>query len=92
MFQFTENIEKSKICMYLTILLIAVWGFLYSIAYVFQKVVDMRNRYRFGVLFYPDEILTQINPNLILNTIKLTGSSQVIAFIFINLVGLGMLI
>jgi hypothetical protein len=92
MFQFNENIDKSKNCMYITILMISIWGFLYSIAFVLQKVVDMRNRYKFGVLFYPDEALKQINPNLILNTIKLSLSWEVGVFLFLSLVGLALLI
>jgi hypothetical protein len=61
-------------------------------AFVLQKVVDMRNRYKFGVIFYPDEVVKQINPNLILNGIKLSLSWEMVVFFFLTLVGLAMLI
>lgn len=92
MFVFADTVSKSQICMYLTILIIIVWSFIYSLVSASKRITEIKSRYNNKILFYSDEMIAQINPNLLNNAIKVSLPCELITFTFLCALGIALLV
>ena len=66
-----EATEEAQYAANISIFIIIIWGFLYTILNIVRRVAEIRSRQQNHILYLPDAEVVKIDPNLLPGVLKL---------------------